>query len=361
MVDKDFCLSSYIGLRYIYEENKDFFEGMHHTNYILPSEEERVLVSTAKEINEFINKQFEELYKNYTNIGILLSGGMDSAVLSSYLKEGSNAYTFSNNETDIYNSDIERSKKYCEKFGLKQHFVNIDFADYQKYTPIVMQRKCAPVHSIEPQIYKAAKLAQNDGVELMIIGDAADYVFGGMDKLMSKDWTYEAFIERYLSLDPKLVLENPSDITGAFEPYKKGDKIDYLSFMEGPTTIESYGSYENALSSAGMKYCDPYEKLKMREPLDLNRIRKGESKYLIRDMYRMKFSDIEVPEKIPMPRPVDVIFKNWQGPTRKEFRKDIPMNELTGNQKWQLWCAEQFLNEYEKDDNSDHKNKLLTR
>ena len=27
-----------------------------------------------------------------------------------------------------------------------------------------------------------------------------------------------------------------------------------------------------------------------------------------------------------------------------KFKKDIPMETLTGNQKWQLWCAEQFLN-----------------
>lgn len=48
-----------------------------------------------------------------------------------------------------------------------------------------------------------------------------------------------------------------------------------------------------------------------------------------------------------MPRPVDAIFKNWAGPIRPEFRKDIPMNELTGNYKWQLWCAEQFLELYD--------------
>ena len=39
-----------------------------------------------------------------------------------------------------------------------------------------------------------------------------------------------------------------------------------------------------------------------------------------------------------------MIFKDWEGPTRPEFRQDIPMEQLTGNQKWQLWCAEQFLN-----------------
>ena len=96
-----------------------------------------------------------------------------------------------------------------------------------------------------------------------------------------------------------------------------------------------------------MPYCDPYEKLEMKEPLDLKRIRAGESKYLVRELYRMKYPDLEVPTKIPMPRPVDLIFEKWQGPKRSEFRKDIPMHKLTGNQKWQLWCAEQFLNLYE--------------
>ena len=39
-----------------------------------------------------------------------------------------------------------------------------------------------------------------------------------------------------------------------------------------------------------------------------------------------------------------MLFKDWAGPKRPEFRQDIPMQQLTGNQKWQLWCAELFLN-----------------
>ena len=45
-----------------------------------------------------------------------------------------------------------------------------------------------------------------------------------------------------------------------------------------------------------------------------------------------------------MPRPVDKYFANWEGPKRHEVRKDIDMSKLTGNQKWLLWVAEQFLN-----------------
>ena len=45
-----------------------------------------------------------------------------------------------------------------------------------------------------------------------------------------------------------------------------------------------------------------------------------------------------------MPRPVDIYFKDWAGPTRPEFRRDIDMSILTGNQKWLLYSLEQFLN-----------------
>ena len=30
--------------------------------------------------------------------------------------------------------------------------------------------------------------------------------------------------------------------------------------------------------------------------------------------------------------------------TRPEFRGDIDMSRYTGNQKWLIWCLEQFLN-----------------
>ena len=93
-----------------------------------------------------------------------------------------------------------------------------------------------------------------------------------------------------------------------------------------------------------MPYYDPYARLVMADPLDMHRVRNGEPKYLVRELYAMKYPELEIPFKIPMPRPVDYIFKDWEGPTRAEFRDDIPMDKLTGNQKWQLWCAEQFLN-----------------
>lgn len=345
MIDKNFCLSSYMAYRYTYKDGVDYAEGLHHRNFEPIPDDQKIAVKTARDIDEKIQRDFDRLYEKHKSIGILLSGGMDSAVLASYMRPGSHAYTFISKQSQVFDADIKRSKEYSEKYGLNRVLIDITFDDYKMYTPIVMEQKCGPVHSIEPQIYKAAKQAQADGVELMIIGDGADYVFGGMDQLLGKDWKYDEFVKRYIALDPELVLTNPVSVYEPFEKYRLGeDGIDFLGFMDDLCTNESYSSYFNAFNASGLPYFDPYENLIMVEPKDLQRIRNGESKYLIRDLYRMKYPEREVPTKIPMPRPVDMIFKDWEGPKRSEFRKGIPMSQLSGNQKWQLWCAELFLN-----------------
>ena len=347
MTDKDFCLSSYISFRYIWKEGKDFYKGLKHENFQPVAENNKVYVKTAEDIFNDIRKQFDQLYAKYENIGILLSGGMDSANLAHFLKPGSHAYTFTS-DTGVFNADVERASYYCRKFNLQHHLINISFDDYKRYTPIVMAAKGAPVHSIEPQIFKAAVMAQNDGVELLIVGESADLIFGGMDQLISRDWNFDDFAKRYTFLEPSKVLTTPVDMSELYETYRLPEgKIDYMKFMDEVFSIESSSSYMNAFAAARMPYYDPYARMMMSEPLDMHRVRNGEPKYLVRELFSMIYPELEIPFKIPMPRPVDAIFKEWNGPTRAEFRKDIDMNTLTGNQKWQLWCAELFLDIFE--------------
>ena len=347
MIDKDFCLSSYIAFRFICNDSYDFFKGFHHQNYVPIAKDKTIKVKTSEDIDKEIGRQIAELYKKHDNIGILLSGGMDSANLAAYLRPGSHAYTFTSASGE-FNADIERAKKYCKKFGLIHHLVEITFEDYKNYTPVVMAGKCAPVHSIEPQIYKAAIMAKKDGVDAMLTGESADLIFGGMDKLISTEWTFDDFAKRYTFLEPDRVLSQPVGMMPLYEKYRIGDNaIDYMRFMDEVFAIESSGSYLNAFGMAGMPYYDPYACLEMEDPLDMKRVRNGEPKYLVRGLYHIKYPELEIPFKIPMPRPVDSVFKNWEGPQRSEFRKDIDMNALTGNQKWQLWCAQLFLNMFD--------------
>ena len=335
-----------MAFRYIWKDGYDFFPGFKHKNFEPLPESERTPVRTAQQIGDNIQIQIDSLYERFGEVGILLSGGMDSAILASYLRPGSHAYTFTS-DTGVFDADIERAASYCRHFDLQHHLIDISFSDYQKYTPIVMAHKWAPVHSIEPQIYKAAIAAKKDGVKIMLVGESADLIFGGMDKLISKEWGFDEFVKRYTFLDPVSVLEHPVDMSARYEPFRTKDGIDYLRFMDEVFSIESSSSYLNAFEVAELPYYDPYAKLIMADPLDLRRVRNGEPKYLIRELFALRYPGTVIPAKIPMPRPVDAIFKDWEGPSLPEFRKDIDMSQLTGNQKWQLWCAELFLDLFE--------------
>lgn len=344
MIDKDFCMSSYLVFRYVIDDEYDFFESTKHQVYKLIPENDRILVYDENDVDSEIKKQIS-LLKN-KKVGILLSGGMDSACLASYIP-GSDAYTFRFMEGEFQKEELKRAELFAEKYCLKLHYVDISWDTVKNNLEFLMKVKGAPVHSIEPQVYEAAKQAKNDGIDLMVIGDAADYVFAGMDGLHAKDWEFDEFVERYTYLNPKEILLNPVDMNEAFEKYRVEDKIDYIGLMHEYADIESYASYANAFDAAKMNYIDPYEILKMGNPLDIYRIRNGESKYLIRSLFKLKYPDIPVPNKNPMPRPVDIYFENWEGPKRKEFRDDININKYTGNQKWQMYCLEKFLDMYE--------------
>ena len=343
--DKKYCMSSYLAFRYIEDDNKDFYEGMHHENFKPVLEEKRVLVYSADDIDEEIQKQMD-MFKAKKK-GILLSGGMDSAIVASYLK-GAEAYTFRFMGGKVQPEELERAEYYANYYGLNLHYVDINWETVEKYVDPVMAAKGAPVHSIEPQILQAALQAKEDGVEIMFVGESSDLIFGGMDQLISREWDFDGFMNRYIFTKPEDVLEESESMQYLFERYRKdGNKIDYLKFMDDVFSVESSGSYLNAFAVAGMPYYDPYAILKMGNKLDLNRVRKGEPKYLIRDLMAKKYPKISVPNKVPMPRPVDEYFANWDGPTRPEFKKDLDIKKFTGNQKWQIYCLERFLNNNE--------------
>ena len=350
MVDKNFCMSSYLAFRYIEKDGYEFYDGLKHTGDMPYPEDRKVLVKNAEDVAKAYKEAFES--KSNVELGILLSGGMGSACLAAFMKPGTDAYTFRFLGGNFSTEDMERAKLYAEKYHLNLHYVDIDWSVVERNLEPLMKMKGAPVHSIEPQIMEAALQAKADGVEMMVAADGSDLVFGGMDRMLSKDWKFEEWVDFYTFLDPKIALKNPVDMSYLFERYRLPENnIDYLKFIDDVFAHESSASYCNAFITAGMKYTpffDPSGMVKMAEPLDLKRIRSGESKYIIRNLFKMCYPEIPVPEKTPMPRPVDAYFKDWEGPKRPEFREDIDMSKLTGNQKWQLYCLEKFLDMNEK-------------
>ena len=57
MVDKDFCMSSFLVFRYLIDDDKDFYENTRHQVYKLIPEDKRILVWNEKDIDSrhFVN------------------------------------------------------------------------------------------------------------------------------------------------------------------------------------------------------------------------------------------------------------------------------------------------------------------
>lgn len=338
-VDKEYCMSSFLALRYVAEHDKIWAENI-IPRFISRDFTKADVVYTAEDIDKSIRSQLEKI--DLSKTGIMLSGGMDSAILATYLPKGAKAYTMRTIAEGSVN-EVEQAKVFADMCGLDLTVVDITWEDYLKSIPVLAKHKKSPFHSIEPQIYKTFSIIKQDGLDNVLSGENADSIFGGLDGLMSKDWLFDDFVKRYIYLDPKDILNNYTEIASVYEPYRRGNYIDFFGFVAEVFAEESLNSYIIPAELAGINFIAPYANMKMGGKVDLERIRNGESKYLIRELFKIKYPGIAPNKKLPMPRAVGVWLKDWQGPTRPEFKK-VDINMLKPDQKWLVYILEQFLN-----------------
>lgn len=338
-VDKEYCMSSYLTVRYVHRKDKIFKEGLPHREHPSVPQEKKIPCFTAEDVDKVIRRF---LPPRTGRSAVFLSGGMDSAILASYMPKGTRAYTARCVGTGTVD-ETQRAAEYCKAYGLEHVIVDVTWEDYLQAMEELANHDGCPIVPNEPQAYLMAKRARADGADCIVYGDCADTEFGGMTKLLSKDWKFDDFVERFTFLDPKRVLKNPADISEIYEPYRKGkDDIDFISFIAGPYAVSAAGALTNAIHAVGLDFVDPYEHCCLGEPLDLARVRSGDSKYLIRELFRMRYPNMQVPEKLPMSRPADSWMKDWEGPHREEFIQNC-VEGLTGEQKLLLFSLERFL------------------
>lgn len=343
MVDKSFCMSQYLAFRYVFDDSKLFFENNVRKSYPLTVPPWRHYVRGVEDMDEYLSRAMEECIGGRDDIGLFLSGGMDSAILATYLPRGTRAYTF-RNLADGTIAEEGRAEEYAKVCGLDLKIVDFTWDDFLELAPELMKSKGAPLHSIEVMLYKASKIAKSEGLNAIVTGEGVDGTFGGSDKLISKDWKFDEFVKRYCFSDPAKVLRKPADVSYKFEPYRIGtDDIDYNRFLCDHMSIETHNSFTHSMALAGIKMLAPYGYLGLEGPLDIARIRSGDTKYLVRRLFRRRYPGMREHDKIPLPRGVAAWLKDWVGPVRDEFAPGC-IDGATGDQKWQCWCLERFLN-----------------
>lgn len=344
-VDKEFCMSSYLMYRYVYDSSKCFAKG-------IPCRQAdinfgRTAVRDKDSLLKVLRTSVDEACTD-GGAAIALSGGVDSAILARLVPRGTKAYTFRCVVPGIEVTDeSETAKRWAEINQLDHDVVDIYWEDIVAAADKCMVNKGAPIHSIEAQIYIAAVRARQDGKDKFIFGENADIIYGGMNGLLAKDWLYSEFVDRYTYVMPYKVLKNP---VFPLEPYRKTEvdgHIDGYDFTNIYFRQEALGTYINACETAGVAFVGPYSMTYLDTPVDYGKIRSGNTKYIVRELFRDLYPGTELPAKIPMPRPVNEWFSGWKGPVRDEFIPHCTDN-MNGDQKWMVWCLERYLNLIER-------------
>ena len=341
-----FCANSYLTYRAIVDQNRQFAD--HLPPWFYHHDVPRKPIHTPEELDRHLQSAMNAALKNGP-VALMLSSGMDSAILASYLPEGTQTYTL-HCHADSGIDETGAARAYAQRNGLKHTVVDVYWSDYEAFAGKLMRRKGCPIHSIEVQVYKAALQAKKDGIRTLIFGETADIIYGGHSKLLARDWDLEVFTKRFAFVDTEKVLRHPQRIQEPILPYVQEDgNVDVFAFLNGFEYDVSLGFYNNACRLAQMDFFAPYSSTVLGHPLDLARIRSGESKYIVRALFRQLYPDLPIPDKTPLPRPMAQWLKDWTGPLHPEVLPDH-LSELTGDQKWYVYALNQFLLELAKEE-----------
>lgn len=340
ITDKEYCMSSFLIYRTIADTTKAFHPNLFpKIHEVYPN---RIPIHNSADLEKALRSQVEACTTD-GKTALALSGGIDSAILAKFMPKGSKAYTFRCivPGKEVTN-EVPAAEKYARECGLDHEVIEIYWEDFEKYSPILMKNKGAPVHSIEVQIYKAALKAKEDGFSKVLYGESADCVFGGHSQILSRDWTIGEFIDRYQYVPPYKVLRDPKYVLDPIKKYEQNGYIDIHGFLSNEFYKESINSYINASQTADIGVVMPYAHCILSGQLDYARVRAGENKYLVREVFSRLYPGFTIPPKTPMPRPMNEWLANWEGPRRKEFYPHCA-DQLSGDQKWLVWSLEQFL------------------
>lgn len=339
--DKAYCSSSFLMYRRI--ADRKYIFSKKYLPYYKELKYRPYEVFTSDDLYNSLMKTMQLSCSN-ERVALALSGGIDSAILASMLPKNSMSYTFKcvADTTNTIN-ETEKAKKYADYVGIRNTIVDITWSDYEKYAEKLMKHKGTPIHSIEVQIYKAALQAKEEGYTALVFGESADCIYGGLDKMLGKDRTMNQFADEFLYLKPEHVLHQYKKDYGPLVACTCDGFFDAYKYCSTFFFNEAINSYYNACETAGIKCIMPYSYTVFKGVLDIQRIRSGESKYLIREIFKKIYKSSQVPAKIPMPRPMAVWLSDWNGPTNKAFKRNI-LDGLSGDQKWLIWSLDKFLN-----------------
>ena len=341
------CIDEYLAFQHIYS-NISWKEGYHNRTYDEYTEcPRKIKVGNGEEANRELLK-FKDKFKNYENIGILISSGIDSATISKILPENSLAFYATYKERD-YDPEIEIVKKYCAINKLRLIVVEVSWSDYKKNMKYLMKIKKNPIHPCEIPVYMCCKKAVEMGVDIILSGWGADTHFGGMSKLLSKEWSFEEFKKRY-EYCPRINEQN-SILDSTYKDYiKENNNIDIQKFLTFNYHIMTIKSFFYIPEIFGLIHIPVWGFLGLKNELDIEKVRNGNPKYVIQETFKIMYKNDNIPvtEKIPFTRPTDIYMNKYFNEYNyieilKEYINKHSKNNLSSQQLWMIYNLNYFI------------------
>lgn len=302
-----------------------------------------VKISNEDNLNQYLDCYFKNI--DFSKTGIMLSGGIDSSLLASYMPRGCYAFTIAYPE--MRNKDeVKRARQFANQFGLNLVIVEVTFDDVLRFHDELVINKGQPLSSIEIGIYKMCLEAKKHNLSTLITGMGADGVFGGTFYLMSRDWTNEEFVKRFSYIEPKIVMKEPVDSLEFFEMYYGTPYFNMFGFLDDVESEYTVTYFANPCDLAGIKLLAPFESCVRDFELDRVGILNGQEKIILRKLFKIKTGFEFKGIKKAFPRPTEFWEHLYSKKLDVMFYSDSYDRLSNSEQKWILFTTNRFVEIY---------------
>lgn len=137
------------------------------------------------EFSELFNSSLKLRYAADVPVGILLSGGLDSMLITETLRQQGKDLTAltcdipDKSKTDSF-TDSENPNRYCKEFRLKKVTTQVDYEFWNhNILDIVKSFDEVFLDSGNLIFYALGKLARQNGIKVVLVGNGGDELFGG--------------------------------------------------------------------------------------------------------------------------------------------------------------------------------------
>lgn len=217
------------------EENKLDFKQF----WRVLAKEKSAAFTTRKQLkNEVaaeIRKQFHDVKDHYKTAAVLLSGGIDSFLLAVFAAETfDKVVAYTPYWSDGENPEYSNAKKFAEILGIEQKFIKVDSSTVERRLVDMIDILGAPVRNFSSLVLDCVFENIDTDHKLIIYGQAADTLFGGIDLKTAK---VDSRLSSLAKLAPDFFYDLLIKLSNKFSILKRLKHIDHFHLTEKISSI----------------------------------------------------------------------------------------------------------------------------